>query len=330
MAAVLMEQQPAAEQSTVKPPTEEVSQEDKENRVVAANLLQKLEQADDGAALAEAKLLPSQCPASHALVCAVGQLGTCDECGKVTHSGQLVFECKPCNYYVCQTCRPITECKKGHPLRTLAMAAPAKCDGCSRQMKTGEIVMGSGESNWYVCGTCKPIATCPGGHKLQKWATQAAGACDQCRKVVSRGSLVMDCRRCNWFLCEACHPTVRTCIRVHGDAASYKAPEVASVLPQCPSGHAMQPKGAKAGSCDGCGKMVKQKELVMACETCNWYLCGFCSPVKHCPEGHSLEAEMALPGTCDGCQKKVQNNEMVMQCRQCNWYVCNSCHIARH
>jgi len=294
---------------------------------VAANLLEKLDEAAKEGATAErpAATLPkqaTQCPAGHGLVRLVGQAGSCDLCSKAVHEGQLVFECKPCNYYVCQSCRPITECNKGHSLQT-SSALAGKCDGCSKPLRGGEVVSDCRECNWYLCSTCHLIKQCPAGHALQKWASQAPGTCDSCQKGVKKGAMVMDCRRCNWFMCEGCHPTSVPA------KACYRVPQVVHVLPRCDVGHAMQPRGAKAGKCDGCGKLVKDKELVMSCEACNYYLCGTCSPVKHCPEGHELEAEMALKGRCDCCMKQVQENEMVMQCRQCNWYLCSTCHVAR-
>jgi len=295
---------------------------------VAANVLEKLDEvATEAGGVAKPATAPTtQCPAGHALVCVVGDAGSCDACGGMVRQGQMVFECKACNYFVCQTCRPIEQCKKGHTLQTAAAIA-GKCDGCSRVLKAGEVVMDCRECNYYLCRVCRPVTQCPTGHKLQKWASQAPGNCDSCSKGVPKGSMVMDCRRCNWFLCEACHPTTKTS---GTSSAHVRVPEVALALPRCSAGHIMQPLGAKAGSCNGCGKLVKTKGLVMSCEACNWYLCGACSPVKHCPEGHDLEADMALAGSCDCCARKVQDNEMVMQCRQCNWYLCSTCHITPH
>jgi len=47
----------------------------------------------------------------------------------------------------------------------------------------------------------------------------------------------------------------------------------------CPSGHALQPMAAEAGSCDGCKKPVHAGQQVMDCRQCNWYLCQACRPL---------------------------------------------------
>jgi len=61
----------------------------------------------------------------------------------------------------------------------------------------------------------------------------------------------------------------------HGWASMGKAPRDKTLL-VCRAGHALQPWKAKAGSCDGCGKRIKDGQMVMDCRPCNWYLCGTC------------------------------------------------------
>lgn len=46
----------------------------------------------------------------------------------------------------------------------------------------------------------------------------------------------------------------------------------------CPSGHELHPWAALPGTCDGCGRKVREDEQVMDCRRCNWYLCEACLP----------------------------------------------------
>lgn len=47
---------------------------------------------------------------------------------------------------------------------------------------------------------------------------------------------------------------------------------------KCPQGHGLSSWIARAGHCDGCGRMVLKGERVMDCRSCNWYLCDTCLP----------------------------------------------------
>jgi len=53
---------------------------------------------------------------------------------------------------------------------------------------------------------------------------------------------------------------------------------------KCPAGHLLQPAKASEGSCDGCKSRVANREHVMECLSCNWYLCQRCHPQEREPQ----------------------------------------------
>jgi len=54
----------------------------------------------------EAKAEKRRCPAGHELVLWEAKPGWCDGCGSKIKSGQLVMDCRKCNYYLCKSCAP--------------------------------------------------------------------------------------------------------------------------------------------------------------------------------------------------------------------------------
>jgi len=99
--------------------------------------------------------------------------------------------------------------------------------------------------------------------------------------------------------------------------------------PLCPMGHNMRRAAAapSVGRCTKCSREATVGELVLACQPCQWHLCGFCEPIVSC-----LKCERRLqpwasqrPGRCDGCDKAVAVGEMTMDCRRCDWYLCSTC-----
>jgi len=47
-----------------------------------------------------------KCPKGHKLLLQASQPGVCDGCKRRTTGGELVMECKGCNYYLCRSCHP--------------------------------------------------------------------------------------------------------------------------------------------------------------------------------------------------------------------------------
>jgi len=265
----------------------------------------------------------TQCPKGHALKHAQATAGQCDGCAKPVAEGELVMDCRDCNWYLCTACRPITECPSGHALHSAAAIAGG-CNGCKKSVKQGDMVMDCRQCNWYLCLKCQPMTQCPSGHELKRWVTQQAGKCDLCSKPTQQGDMVMDCRRCNWYLCTSCHPQSK------GAANCTAAAADAGALPQCAAGHPMQPAVAQAGNCDGCSKKVLAGEMVTDCRQCNYYLCKACQPITMCKKGHRLQSQAARAGACDGCHRPIQSNQNVMECESCNWYLCSMCHMPRN
>lgn len=218
-------------------------------------------------------------------------------------------------------------CKNGHTLCTAA-AMEGNCDGCNKPVRKGQLVMDCRQCNFYLCSECLPCTHCPNNHALQRWVCQGGGFCDNCKTTVPKGDMVMDCRKCDWFLCQKCCPQHEENAWQCGPSllATFCSKEHKHVpLPECPSKHKLAPRLAVAGTCDKCGKGVRNGEGVMSCNTCNWYLCTTCHPITQCPAGHSLSAVGAIAGKCDLCKKPMRTNQNVLDCRRCNWYICAMC-----
>merc|ERR550514_425677 len=66
-----------------------------------------------------ARPLP-QCPEGHSLQPAAAAPGKCDKCERKVHKGEMVMDCRQCNWYLCKACQPITQCKVGHMLDSVA------------------------------------------------------------------------------------------------------------------------------------------------------------------------------------------------------------------
>jgi hypothetical protein len=215
-------------------------------------------------------------------------------------------------------------CRKGHALQTAAAMA-GSCDGCEKPVLKGELVMDCRQCNFYMCKNCVSISHCPKSHPLQKWVCQSGGVCDGCSEVVEKGQMVMDCRKCDWFLCRKCCPQEAGEFALASLGGKDAVCTPCTPLPECPSKHKLGPRLAVAGTCDKCGKAVRNGEGVMSCNKCNWYLCSTCHPISQCPEGHSLRAVGAIVGKCDLCSKPMKTNQNVLDCRRCNWYICAMC-----
>jgi len=99
-----------------------------------------------------ARPLP-QCPQGHSLQPAAAMHGKCDKCEKKIHTGEMVMDCRQCNWYLCKACQPITQCKMGHMLDSIA-AQEGACDGCGKQILPNQNVMNCQTCNWYLCTMC--------------------------------------------------------------------------------------------------------------------------------------------------------------------------------
>ena len=51
----------------------------------------------------------TDCPKGHLLQQCTALAGSCDGCGRYIAAGETVMDCRPCNYYLCDTCRPQQE-----------------------------------------------------------------------------------------------------------------------------------------------------------------------------------------------------------------------------
>lgn len=271
--------------------------------------------------------VPQSCPAGHVLKYAHATDGTCDGCRSKVSEGQLVSDCRECNFYLCTTCTPIVACPSGHQLH-VEPALPGKCDGCGKSVAGGSLVMNCRECNWYLCTSCQSPMQCPSGHMLKPWACQVSGKCDLCAKPTKEGEVVADCRECNWFLCVACHPQLTAKPTAeHSDAEKVKK-ATATPLPKCPQGYDAVPAIAGPGcSCDKCGQKIREGSMASHSSHSNWSLCAECHPIRQCKQGHKLEAKQAVAGKCDGCGRCVHENQSVLECNQCNWYICGACHM---
>jgi len=140
----------------------------------------------------------TECPKGHRLQLWTSQsFGTCDVCGKAVSGGEVVMDCRQCDWYVCDGCHRRKKPSSAKVLLSQVIAS----------LPTPVMVPFSPKCALKEQGlptTASEAQQCPGGHPLQPWAA-AAGCCDGCNRPVHRGQMVMDCRSCNWYLCSMCH-----------------------------------------------------------------------------------------------------------------------------
>lgn len=48
----------------------------------------------------------NDCPNGHVLQVWIARAGTCDGCGRAVYHGEKVMDCRNCNWYLCDDCRP--------------------------------------------------------------------------------------------------------------------------------------------------------------------------------------------------------------------------------
>lgn len=70
---------------------------------------------------------------------------------------------------------------------------------------------------------------------------------------------------------------------------------------------------------------MAENRLVRDCRTCNFYLCGVCTPFTECPQKHRLFTAEAPGGRCSGCNERVSQGKLVMKCSACDWVLCKYC-----
>jgi hypothetical protein len=218
----------------------------------------------------------STCRNGHMLQTAAAMAGNCDGCNKPVKQGQLVMDCRQCNFYLCSECRPITHAPNGDALQRWVCQGGGVCDGCKAMVKPGEMVMDARKIDWFLCQKCcpqdngelaadsfsgvkddatpapLPLPECPNGRKLAP-RLAIAGHCDKCKKGVRNGEGVWSDATCSWYMCTTCRP-----------------------ITQCPEGHSLRSVGAIAGKCDLCKKPIATNQNVLDCRRCNWYICAMC------------------------------------------------------
>lgn len=94
-----------------------------------------------------------QCAAGHSLAPRPAAAGACDACARSVRQGEMVMDCKSCNYYLCTRCSPIKQCPAGHKLKG-CMATAGACNGCGKVVRDNEMVLDCRACNWFLCGLC--------------------------------------------------------------------------------------------------------------------------------------------------------------------------------
>jgi len=179
--------------------------------------------------------------------------GRCDACGKAVDVGEMVMDCRRCDWYLCTTCRPLGT--SAQVLRSNLAVPPLPQTGAPQPQPL----------------QVKEVLRCPGHH--MEIVIAAGGTCDVCQSLLRNGEKVVSCKSCNgWCVCEGC--------RANPPGASMNAVEcvglASSAELQCPKGHALKPSHALAGYCDGCRRVVRAGQDVQDCRACNFYLCTGC------------------------------------------------------
>ncbi|CAK0856593.1 unnamed protein product [Prorocentrum cordatum] len=121
------------------------------------------------------------CPRGHELrrwACQQG--GFCDCCGAKRAPGEMVLDCRACDWYVCEE------------------VAAGSCWKAALSLDAGSGVEQQNGSDQPPKGP-----GCPGGHEARPQKAQH-GQCDVCRGEVLSGELVMACDSCGWYQCNAC------------------------------------------------------------------------------------------------------------------------------
>merc|ERR1719284_371085 len=146
------------------------------------------------------------CRKGHVLQTAAAMAGKCDGCDKPVLKGQLVMDCRQCNFYLCKTCVSISQCPNSHALQKWVCQSGGVCDGCSDVVQKGQVVTDCRKCDWFLCqkccpqdagefalasfggkdAVCTPVCTpstplpeCPSKHKLGP-RLAVAGTCDKC------------------------------------------------------------------------------------------------------------------------------------------------------
>jgi len=132
----------------------------------------------------------TECPKAHKLQQWASQsMGKCDGCAKVVARGEVVMDCRQCDWYVCNACRDGGKTSTANVLLYQIIASLPTTVSVQWSPKLGS----------------QELRQCPAGHPLKPCPAVAAGVCDGCGRPILANQMVMDCRSCNWYLCTMCH-----------------------------------------------------------------------------------------------------------------------------
>lgn len=109
-------------------------------------------------------------------------------------------------------------------------------------------------------------------------------------------------------------------IDVNASSSSISSDGEDRKVPKCPEGHTLRRTniGYVPGTCNGCGRRMLHKELVMDCRDCNYYLCQDCCPQEQQPEQASQAPWRFLSLTCmkEKAEEEIQQlKEIRAGCR---------------
>merc|ERR1712228_311926 len=128
------------------------------------------------------------CPGMHGLNPFVtpGSYG-CNGCLKLFQKGELMYECKNCEYDLCTNCMHRASTQYG--VKSSENMAPY--DMFSSFLDEDDA-----------------LSNCPGMHGLKRKKVRDIGCggyiCDLCDRSINKNAVVYDCRICNYGLCQKC------------------------------------------------------------------------------------------------------------------------------
>jgi len=110
-----------------------------------------------------------QCPSGHPLAHWQAEAGSCDGCRRVIRDGDLVMDCRPCNYYLC------SECYNGRSSLWTSLASfIPDCTADTRASNTEEVVC-DGDSD----GATTEVADPRCNRRAHQASSVARGARDE-------------------------------------------------------------------------------------------------------------------------------------------------------
>jgi len=236
------------------------------------------------------------CPWGHPMDLQLAESGFCDRCERTLELGELVFECYECDFFLCGDChsqeppeprhKPIAEATDRLEPVVVATEPPISTEPAVPVVEATEPPISTERAVPVVEATEPPISTeravsfrktCLKGHPLEAWVCDSIGACDSCAKPIENGETAMDCEACDYMLCNKCYYGGSEVPQVQQASAAAKMTPPSSSL-RCPLGHPLQEFiNDTSGECDGCSRAIQVGEVVMDCESCDYYLCKSCT-----------------------------------------------------